>query len=122
MENQDHGLATDIGPIRVDWPRSAGYYGGIALAVAAGMIEPPLAVFVALIPFLKLLNRPNAPLPQRVISQVLDGASKPVGGDSEATITRVSDRPVGSQALLGGITGRLAEGTRGILADAQRLR
>ncbi len=122
MESQDQGLATEIGPIRVDWPRSVGYYGGIALAVGAGMIEPPLAVFIALIPFLKLLNRPNAPLPARLISQVLDGASKPVGGDSEATITRVSDRPVGSQRVLGGIGGRLAEGTRGILADAQRLR
>ncbi len=122
MESDDRGLATDIGPIRVDWPRSAGYYGGIGLAVAAGMIEPPLAVFVALIPFLKLLNRPTAPLPARLISQVLDGASKPVGGDSEATITRVSDRPVGSQRVLGGIAGRLADGTRGILADAQRLR
>ncbi len=122
MESDDHGLATTIGPVRVDWPRSVGYYGGIALAVGAGMIEPPLAVFIAVIPFLKLLNRPNAPLPARLISQVLDGASKPVGGDSEATITRVSDRPVGSRRVLGGVTGRLAEGTRGILADAQRLR
>lgn len=122
MESDDHGLATTIGPIQVDWPRSVGYYGGIALAVGAGMIEPPLAVFIAVIPFLKLLNRPNAPLPARLISQVLDGASKPVGGDSEATITRVSDRPVSSRRVLGGVTGRLAEGTRGILADAQRLR
>ncbi len=122
MASEDRGLVTQMGPIQVDWPRSVGYYGGIALAVGAGMIEPPLAVFIAIIPFLKLLNRPNAPLPVRLVSQVLDGASKPVGGDSEATITRVSNRPVGSQRALGGIAGRLTEGTRGILADAQRLR
>jgi hypothetical protein len=50
------------------------------------MIEPPLALFLAAIPFLKMLNRPNAAQPVRFISQVLDGAAKPVGGSSEATI------------------------------------
>jgi len=67
MASEDRGLVTQMGPIQVDWARSAGYYGGIALAVGVGMIEPPLAVFIALIPFLKLLNRPNAPLPARLV-------------------------------------------------------
>ena len=99
---QDRGLGSQIGPLKVDWPRSIGYYGGIGIVVAAGMIEPPLALFLAAIPFLKMLNRPNASQPVRFISQVLDGAAKPVGGSSEATIQLVtageaapqqSDRP-----------------------------
>lgn len=83
---EDRGLVSRIGPIKVDWPRSIGYYGGISLAVAAGAIEPPLALFIAAIPFLKMLNRPAASQPERFIGQVLDGAAKPVGGSSEATI------------------------------------
>ena len=83
---QDRGLVSHIGPVTVDWPRSLGYYGGISLAVAAGMIEPPLALFIAAIPFLKMLNRPTASQPVRFLAQVLDGAAKPVGGSSEATI------------------------------------
>jgi hypothetical protein len=83
---QDRGLVSRIGPVKVDWPRSLGYYGGIGLAVAAGVIDPPLAIFIAAIPFLKMLNRPKASQAVRFIGQVLDGAAKPVGGSSEATI------------------------------------
>lgn len=86
QEPQDRGLVSHIGPVKVDWPRSLGYYGGIGLAVAAELIEPPLAIFIAAIPFLKMLNRPKASLPVRFVGQVLDGAAKPVGGSSEATI------------------------------------
>jgi hypothetical protein len=84
--SQDRGLVSRIGPVKIDWPRSIGYYGGIGIAVAAGVIDPPLAVFIAAIPFLKMLNRPRASQPVRFIAQVLDGAAKPVGGSSEATI------------------------------------
>lgn len=83
---EDRGLVSRIGPVKVDWPRSIGYYGGIGWAVAAGVIDPPLAIFIAAIPFLKMLNRPHASQPVRFIGQVLDGAAKPVGGSSEATI------------------------------------
>ena len=83
---QDRGLTSRVGPLRIDWPRSIGYYGGIGLAVGFGLIEPPLAIFIAAVPFLKMLNRPKAPLPARFVAQMLDGASKPVGGDSEATV------------------------------------
>ncbi len=76
--------------MEVDWPRSIGYYGGISVAVAVGMIEPPLAIFIAAIPFLKMLNRPTASWPSRFVGQVLDGAAKPVGGSSEATIELTS--------------------------------
>ena len=47
---QDRGLVSHIGPLKVDWPRSIGYYGGISIAVAARAIEPPLAIFIAAIP------------------------------------------------------------------------
>ena len=50
------------------------------------MLDPPLAIFIGAIPFLKMLNRPKAPLPVRFVGQALDGAAKPVGGGSEATI------------------------------------
>ena len=83
---QDRGLTSQIGPVAIDWPRSVGYFGGIAVAVAVGMVEPPVALFIAAIPFFKMLNRPKNPLPLRVVAQVLDGAAKPVGGDSGATI------------------------------------
>ncbi|HZC04353.1 MAG TPA: hypothetical protein VE338_01825 [Ktedonobacterales bacterium] len=89
---QDRGLVSHIGPVRVDWPRSLGYYGGIGIALAAGIIDPPLAIFIGAIPFLKMLNRPRAPLPVRFVGQVLDGAAKPVGGSSEATIELDSAR------------------------------
>jgi hypothetical protein len=83
---ENRGLVDHIGPIKVDWPRSIDYCGGISLVAAAGAIEPPLAIFIAAIPILKMLNRPSASLPERFIGQVLDGAAKPVGGSSEATI------------------------------------
>src|SRR5690348_2003589 len=83
---EDRGLTSRLGPVQIDWPRSLGYFGGTAAAVAFGIIEPPLGLFIAAIPFLKMLNRPQAPGPVRFVSQMLDGASKPVGGDTEATV------------------------------------
>jgi len=83
---QDRGLTSQIGPVAIDWPRSIGYFGGIGVAVALGIIEPPLGLFIAAIPLVKMFNHPKLPLPVRVTSQLLDGAAKPVGGDAEATI------------------------------------
>ena len=86
MKAEDRGLASRIGPVEIHWVRSVGYFGGIGLAVAFELIDPPLALFIAAVPFLKMLNRPRAPLPVRFVSQLVDGAAKPVGGDSEGTI------------------------------------
>lgn len=86
MESVDRGLTARVGPLQVDVPRSAGYFGGVALAVGAGLIEPPLGLFIASIPFFKMLNRPSAPRPARWVGQLLDGMSKPVGGASEGTV------------------------------------
>jgi hypothetical protein len=72
--------------IEVDWPRSIGFFGALGAAVALELVPVPIAVFVAAVPFLKLLNRPNATRPQRFVSHLVDGAAKPVGGDSEGTV------------------------------------
>jgi hypothetical protein len=72
--------------IEVDWPKSLGFFGGLGAAIAFDLVPLPIAIFVASVPFLKLLNRPTAPKPQRFFSHVVDGAAKPVGGDAEGTI------------------------------------
>ena len=70
-------LVSRIGPFEVDLPRSLGFFGGVALAVGAGLIEPPL----------------------RFVAQIFEGVAKPVGGDSQGTVRIVtsagsSDEPV----------------------------
>src|SRR5213082_1463241 len=97
----ERGLVSHIGPVEIQWVRSVGYFGGIALAVAFEVIEPPLALFIAAVPFLKMLNRPRAPLPVRMLSQLVDGAAQPVGGEAQGTISLTppdSPRPSGRAA------------------------
>lgn len=84
-------LVSHIGAVEVDWPRTVGFYGGLAVAVSLELIAPPLAIFIAAYPLIKMLNRPTAPKGVQVVAQVLEGAAKPVGGDAEGTI-RVSDK------------------------------
>jgi len=86
----DRGLTSRVGPVEVNWPRTVGYYGGLALAVGFGMIEPPFGAFIAAVPFFKMLNRPKASQPVRLFSQVLDGASQPIGGDGDYSIRLVT--------------------------------
>src|SRR5581483_4243010 len=86
VNEQKQGMTSRFGPIEIDWPRTIGYYGGIALATAFELVEPPLAIFIAAIPLLKMLNNPGASRPTRFVGQLLEGAAKPVGGSSEATI------------------------------------
>lgn len=86
----NRGLLIQLGPITVDVPRSLGYYGGIGAAVAFGVIDPPLALFIAAVPAMKMLMNTQAPQAVRFIGQVFDGASQPVGGDAEGTI-RLAD-------------------------------
>src|SRR5947208_470341 len=58
VNEQQQGMVSRFGPIQIDWPRTIGYYGGIGLATAFELIEPPLALFIAAIPLLKMLNHP----------------------------------------------------------------
>lgn len=75
-----------VGPLELDIPQSIGYFGAIGLAVALGILEPPVGIFIAAIPVFKLLKRRNAPPTSRFIGAMLEGAAKPVGGDAEATV------------------------------------
>lgn len=83
---EDRGLTGQTDHLEIDWPRSLGFFGALGAAAALDLVPLPIAAFVAAVPFLKLLNRPHATKPQRFISHLVDGAAKPVGGDSEGTI------------------------------------
>ena len=62
-------------------------------AVAYDPIPPPLAIFLAAIPLVKLLEQPRGPWPVRMVADMLEGAAKPVGGDAEATVRLAQDSP-----------------------------
>lgn len=98
MSEEDRGLTSRVGPVEIEWPLTVGYYGGIDLAVAFEAIEPPLALFIAAIPFFKMLNRPNATRPTRLVSQLLEGMAKPVGGDSPSSIRLSTSDVPGARA------------------------
>lgn len=115
QQPEDEGLTGQLGPVEVNWPKAAGYYGGIGLAAFYGLIEPPLAIFIAAVPLFKMLSQPGAPLSVRFVSQVLDGASKPVGGDGEAAV-KLNDR-----GGAGGLLGRFGSGIGSIWTDAQQV-
>src|SRR4051812_29675490 len=79
-------LEVQMGTVEVDVPRSVGYFGGLAAAVGLGLIEPPLALFIAAVPFYKVLTNTALPRAVRVVGEVLEGAAKPVGSDAEGVI------------------------------------
>lgn len=91
----DHGedkMVVRAGPLEVDIPRSLGFFGGIAAAVALELLEPPLAIFIAAVPFLKMLSDRRAPDPMRFLGLVCEGAAKPVGSSGQGTV-RLSEEP-----------------------------
>jgi hypothetical protein len=100
VNEQKQTMVSRFGPVEIDWPRTIGYYGGVGLATAFGLVEPPLAVFIAAIPLLKMLNHPGASLPTRFVGELLEGAAKPVGGSSEATIQLTSKPNPRRQSVL----------------------
>jgi hypothetical protein len=79
------------GPVTVDVPKSVGYFGGITLAVSVGVLEPWLGLFIAAVPFLKILTHHALPTTVRAAGEIFEGAARPVGGDAEGTI-RLDDR------------------------------
>ena len=100
QQERREGVVAQLGPVEVDWPRAIGYYGGIGVAVAAGIVEPPLAVFIAAVPLFKMLNRPRVSQPTRVVSEILDGAATPVGGSAESMIWLKRERKKRGQSRL----------------------
>ncbi|WP_156689524.1 hypothetical protein [Mycobacterium sp. Marseille-P9652] len=79
-------LEIQLGSIEVDVPRSIGYFGGLVAATGLGLIEPPLALFIAAVPLFKVLTNTAFPSSVRVVGEVLEGAAKPVGSDAEGVI------------------------------------
>jgi hypothetical protein len=79
-------LAIDVGHVSVDVPRSVGYFGGLAVAVSVGIIEAPLALFIAAVPIFKALTNSALPLPVRTVGEMLEGAAKPVGSDADGVV------------------------------------
>jgi hypothetical protein len=74
------------GSLELDVPRSVGYFGGLAVAVGLEVIDPPLALFIAAVPFVKMLDLPRMLTPVRFVSHVLQGAAKPVGSDADGVV------------------------------------
>jgi hypothetical protein len=81
-----------LGPVLIDVPRSLGYFGGVGGALALGMVDPPLAAFVAAVPFLVMLRHRSLPAPVRFVGEALEGAAKPVGGDDDGYVKLHDER------------------------------
>jgi hypothetical protein len=96
-------LELRVGTVEIDVPRSIGYFGGLAAAVSLGMIEPPLAIFVAAVPVFKILTNSTFPQSVRAIGEILEGAAKPVGGDAEGVIQLEDQQRARTDALRGGV-------------------
>jgi len=94
--NSERALNGRVGPVRVHWPSTIGYYGGVGLALAAGMIEWPVAVFIGAVPVVKMLKDETTPTPFRYFVDMFQGAAKPVGGDGDSMMEL--DRSVRSVA------------------------
>lgn len=88
----DNVLEVQLGTMEIDVPRSIGYFGGLAAATGLGLIEPPLAAFIAAVPLYKLLTNTALPKSLRVVGEVLEGAAKPVGSDADGVV-RLADQP-----------------------------
>jgi hypothetical protein len=89
--NPGNVLEVQVGTVEVDVPRSVGYFGGLAAAVGLGLMEPPLALFIAAVPVFKALTDTALPRAVRIIGEVLEGAAKPVGSDADGVI-QLSDQ------------------------------
>lgn len=97
----DNVLEVQVGNVEVDVPRSVGYFGGPAVAVGLGFIEPPLALFIAAVPAYRILTDTALPQAVRVVGEVLEGAAKPVGSDAERVIQLRDQRQSAKVARLG---------------------
>ena len=82
-QKEDQPFVSRLGPIDVDWPKTLGFYGGLAAALAFELIAPELIAFVAIVPIVKLFKRKRATKPERFAAAVIEGAAKPLGGDAQ---------------------------------------
>jgi hypothetical protein len=98
-------LEIQAGRVEIDVPRSVGYFGALAAAVGLGLLEPPLAVFIAAVPVFKVLTNSALPRVVRVVGEVLEGAAKPVGSDAEGVI-QLADQGVADVEVMSPKTSR----------------
>ena len=91
--NPGNVLEVQVGTVEIDVPRSVGYFGGLAAAVGFGILEPPLALFIAAVPVFRALTDSALPRAVRIVGEVLEGAAKPVGSDADGVI-QLSDQKV----------------------------
>jgi hypothetical protein len=94
----DETYEIQVGPVLIDVPRSLGYFGGVGTALALGMVDPPLAAFIAAVPFLAMLTHRSLPAPIRFLGETLDGAAKPVGGDDDGYVKLRDEQREAEQA------------------------
>ncbi len=84
--DKEEALTLRVGPVEIDIPESLGYFGGAWLAVSLELIAPPIGVLIAAIPFIRMLDIPQLPLPVTFFGHVVEGAAKPLGSDADGTI------------------------------------
>ena len=113
---EEQGLSSRIGIVEINWPKTVGYYGGIGLALAAEIIEPPFALFIAAIPIFKMMSHPIMPDPVRIAGQMLEGAAQPVGGSDEASVHLIEGNRKSKKQAPGAAIWREARA----IADRQR--
>ncbi len=92
MPNESRTYDIQLGPVLIDVPRSMGYFGGVGAALALGLVDPPLAAFIAAVPFLAMLTHRSLPAPVRFLGEALEGAAKPVGGDDDGYVLLQDDQ------------------------------
>lgn len=86
MASRQKGMTARIGPMQLDVPRTGGYYLGVGAAVAFGVIDWPVAIFIGAIPVVKMMQSRRLPASVQFAVHLFDGASQPVGGDAEGTV------------------------------------
>ncbi len=105
-------INVSVGPMNFDVPRTAGYYGGVGLALAFGLIEWPVAVFIGAIPAVQMLRRRDLGRSVNFVVQLLEGAAQPVGGDADGTVELTSTPRGLRRAARGDPAGAVAEPVR----------
>ncbi|HZT98002.1 MAG TPA: hypothetical protein VFB34_14315 [Chloroflexota bacterium] len=119
QSDEQRGLVRQVGPLDIAWPKALGYYGGLGLAIGFGLLEPPIAVFIAAVPFFKMLNRPDASQIAWTAGEILDGAATPVGGSSSPVIRTHDARQRATKPLR--LPGGLTRSLTAVWRDAERI-
>jgi hypothetical protein len=68
-------------PVQVDWPRAVAYFGGLAAAVAVGVVEWPLGVVLAAFPIFRMVHRRRLPGAVRLAIGLAEDVARPVIGE-----------------------------------------